>query len=268
VEAQRDALSHQLEELFRVRNTEAEQLLEQQTLQYEARIQSGSPSFVFDTRLTESPAQEALIKELTSQAARVEPLTRSGKTSVLYLLTREAADEEKRIVERDLARLRDMMKEKDDVISQNDKRVSDLQQAGKQIHRYSSNRYLRMNFLVQDLRSELKAEIERSKMLAANASRKTPMLSQARSPGTILGNDSPKNTEVIKLYEDLTNLLVPNIKFTTGHWFQLPEVTFTCVYTFVPSPSEEEEMDDDDKGKSKRNGLIPDAMTQLILSST
>ena len=127
VESQRNALSHQLEELFRVRNTDAEQILEQQTLQYEARLQSMSKRSLTDSCLMRSIAQEALIKELTAQAARVEPLTRSGKSSVLYLLTREAADEEKRAVERDLARLKDIMKEKDATIAENDKRIAELQ---------------------------------------------------------------------------------------------------------------------------------------------
>jgi hypothetical protein len=69
-----------------------------------------------------------LIKELTAQAARVEPLTRSGKSSVLYLLTREAADEEKRIVEKDLARLKDMVTEKDAIIADNNKQIAGYQQ--------------------------------------------------------------------------------------------------------------------------------------------
>jgi hypothetical protein len=61
----------------------------------------------------------------------VEPLIRSGKSSVLYLLTREAADEEKRIIEKELAQWKDRAKDKDDIIDQNEGKIKELQQTGK-----------------------------------------------------------------------------------------------------------------------------------------
>jgi hypothetical protein len=110
---------------------------------------------------------------------------------------------------------------------------------------YYKDHSLTKQAAVQDARSELKAEIERSKTLASNPSRKTPAFPQGRSQGTILGNDNPKNTEVIKLYEDLTNLLVPVLRFSTGNYFHLSEANFTCIYTFVPRS------EDEGKAKSK-----------------
>jgi hypothetical protein len=105
---------------------------------------------------------------------------------------------------------------------------------------------------VQDARSELKAEIERSQFLASNSSRKTPAASQGRAQGTILGSDNPKNTEVIKLYEDLTNLLVPILRFSAGKYFHLNEANFTCIYTLAPRN------EDEGKGKSKAcHPLLP-----------
>lgn len=65
-------------------------------------------------------AQEESIKEMTSQLARVDALTREGKTTTLHILTREAADEERRDLERELERLKVTLKEKDRVISDRD----------------------------------------------------------------------------------------------------------------------------------------------------
>jgi hypothetical protein len=80
--------------------------------------------------LTALQAQEALIDQLTAQAARTEPLTRSGSGSVLHLVTREAADEEKKTIERDLAKWKALAKEKDEVNEQKNKEITGLQQSG------------------------------------------------------------------------------------------------------------------------------------------
>jgi hypothetical protein len=58
------------------------------------------------------------------------------------------------------------------------------------------------------------------------------MSSQGHAHSTILGSDSPKHAEVIKLYEDLTNFLVPNLKFTPGKHGNLDETLCTCIYTY------------------------------------
>lgn len=80
--------------------------------------------------LTVLQAQEALIDQLTAQAARTEPLTRSGKGSVLHLVTREAADEEKKTIERDLAKWKALAKEKDEANEQKNKEITELKQSG------------------------------------------------------------------------------------------------------------------------------------------
>lgn len=65
-----------------------------------------------------SPAQEEMIQELTSQLARVDHLTREGKTTTLHLITRDAADEEREGVERQCEALRAALREKDSEIQQ------------------------------------------------------------------------------------------------------------------------------------------------------
>ncbi|KDQ60896.1 hypothetical protein JAAARDRAFT_204689, partial [Jaapia argillacea MUCL 33604] len=197
---QRDEFSTQIEALSKIRHTEAELALEQQSLQYEARLQT----------------QESLIKELTTQLARVEPLARSGTTSSLHFLTREAADEEKRALERDLQKWKDAVREKHETTAQKDKRIAELEQTEK------------------DLRLELNAEIERSKQVLAAARREPPPSATRGKPRPKGGNkDETPEGRVIRFYEDTTNLLVTNHVVERSPY---PDVTdqdasFTCVYT-------------------------------------
>ncbi|KZP21206.1 hypothetical protein FIBSPDRAFT_953935 [Athelia psychrophila] len=194
-------LTSQLEELHHVRHTAAEESLDHQSTHYEARI---------DT-------QEKLIQELTSQLARAEPLARAGKSSLLHFLSRDAADEEHRALEDEVARLKDIAKAKDAFIGERDRHVREMEQTER------------------ELRFELAAEIERSKALVV----KQPPGSATRGGGArprgggIFGTDEPKNAAVIQLYEDLTNLLVPNMRFETGKYLDLDDKCFTCVYTYV-----------------------------------
>lgn len=44
--------------------------------------------------------------------------------------------------------------------------------------------------------------------------------------------DDPKMTEVIKLYEDMSNLLVTNVKFEHVPDSEEPEIIFHCIYTY------------------------------------
>ncbi|KIJ10501.1 hypothetical protein PAXINDRAFT_119493 [Paxillus involutus ATCC 200175] len=198
LETQRDALSKQLEELFQIRKTEPEEAFEQLHIQYEERAKT----------------QDALIKELTSQLARIEPLSRTGQGVALHFLTREAADEEKRAAEQDILRLEEIIKRKDSTLAEKIKRIAELEQS------------------VQDANRERDAEIERSKELLARAAPKgTPSnpRSHARRP---FGTDDPKMTEVIKFYEDMSNLLVTNVKFENVPGSEEPEILFHCIYTY------------------------------------
>ena len=78
-----------------------------------------------------------------------------------------------------------------------------------------------------ELRYELKAEIERSKVLSDKSIR-TP---QAAARSRVAGED-PKNAEVIRLYEDLTDLLIPNMKHQASHGPGTDEWIFKCIYTY------------------------------------
>lgn len=84
--------------------------------------------------------------------------------------------------------------------------------------------------LEKDLRSELNAEIERSGALAAKANRVPSSTSRGR--GRPAGVDDPKHAEVVRFYEDVTNLLIPGMKAIPGQYLELDEWVLTCIYTF------------------------------------
>ncbi|KAI6028500.1 hypothetical protein F5J12DRAFT_960023 [Pisolithus orientalis] len=195
LESQRDSLSKQLDELFKIRRTEPEQALEELHVQYEERAKM----------------QDALVRELTSQLARIEPLSRTGQNVALHFLTREAADEEKRAVEQEIVQLRDVIKQRDAVISDQSKRINELQQLGQKNFSPGSHR-----------------------KVAPTTSR-----SQQRRP---IGAEDPK-TEVIKFYEEMSNLLVTNVKFEDAPGSDEQEVTFHCVYTYFEMARREDSVE-------------------------
>jgi hypothetical protein len=63
--------------------------------------------------------------------------------------------------------------------------------------------------------------------------------------------DDPKQVEIIKFYEDLTNLLVPSMKFQPAKDSGLDEWTFTCIYTYMDVDDTSINDHDSRKGKSE-----------------
>lgn len=209
LELQRDSLSKQLEELFQIRRTEPEKALEDLHIQYEERAKM----------------QDALVRELTSQLARIEPLSRTGQNVALHFLTREAADEEKKTVEQEIVQVRDVVKQKDLVISEQSKRIDELQG------------------LVREVTRERDAEIERSKELLARVAPKVPPTSSRSHQRRPMGADDPKITEVIKFYEEMSNLLVTNVKFEDVTGSDEQEVIFHCIYTYFEMARREDSVE-------------------------
>lgn len=86
----------------------------------------------------------------------------------------------------------------------------------------------------RELRSELNLEIERSKTLASKAPRNPGSAQRGRAGLSVLSPDQdPKISEVIRFYEDMTNLLIVNVKPQPAQYLKLEEWAFTCVYTYV-----------------------------------
>lgn len=133
--SQIDALSRQLEEQFKLRHTDAEAALEAQEIQYNAKLHGALVllKLLYSVLLALFVVQEKLIEELTIQLARKEPLTSTGKASVLHLITREAADEEKRLLQREVERLKQLAEDKQRIIDEKVEIISSMEQIGMQL---------------------------------------------------------------------------------------------------------------------------------------
>ncbi|KAH7873628.1 uncharacterized protein C8R40DRAFT_1112879 [Lentinula edodes] len=189
-------LTKQLEKIMRVRETEAEALMLAQKEQFEAEI----------------AALERVNKELTTNLAKVEPLMRSGKTSVLHLLTREAADEENRKIENEVLAWRQQFEEAQEIIKEKDQLIKESAQREKEV--------------------VFELEVEKKNFLAYKA--KTQHGS-VRPQGDVLGSDKPQNLQLVRLYEDSTNLLIVGLKPQRSQYLNFDDWTATCVFTYVSS---------------------------------
>jgi hypothetical protein len=84
-----------------------------------------------------------------------------------------------------------------------------------------------------DLRIELQAEIERGKTMASKLQRLPASASRPRAVNGLSSADNPKLAEIIKFYEDLTNVIVPGMKMQKGQHFDTDEWIFNCVYSYT-----------------------------------
>ncbi|KAF9532149.1 hypothetical protein CPB83DRAFT_847298 [Crepidotus variabilis] len=192
-------LKRQLQELHKIRVTEPEQLLERIEAQHESERQ----------------ARERLIDDLEKQLQRKDPLLRTNKNAVFELLTREEADKE-------MQKLKDQTKTYQDAIHQRD-----------QLSKQADEEIKSLQTKTNDLKTELQLEIERSKQLLAKSNQRPPDSAQRPLPGrTGASNDSPQIRELTKFYEDLTNMVVLNVKAQKSNHFDLDDWMLSCMYTY------------------------------------
>ena len=102
--------------------------------------------------------------------------------------------------------------------------------------------------VVQDITRERDAEIERSKELLARAAPKNTPNSRSH-PKRPFGMDDPKMTEVIKFYEDMSNLLVTNVKFEHPSDSEEADVIFHCIYTYYEMTRRADDIEGDRIGE-------------------
>lgn len=77
-------------------------------------------------------------------------------------------------------------------------------------------------------------EIDRSKSLMEQSNhRQIPGSAQRTKIVPSRPNDDPKVGQTVRLYEDLTNLLVISMKHATGKWLGLDEWVMTCIYSYA-----------------------------------
>ncbi|KAJ3736045.1 hypothetical protein DFJ43DRAFT_1221245 [Lentinula guzmanii] len=196
VEQRCEDLTLQLEKIMRVRETEAEALMLAQKQQFEAEI----------------AALERVNKELTTNLAKIEPLMRSGKTSVLQLLTREAADEENRKIENEVSVWRQRYEEAQGVMKEKDQLLKERAQREKE--------------LIFEL------EVEKKNFLTFKAKTQN---GSSRPKSDMLGSDKPQTLQLVRLYEDSTNLLIVGLKPQRSEYLNLDDWTATCVFTYISS---------------------------------
>ncbi|KAH9001101.1 hypothetical protein EDB92DRAFT_1938880 [Lactarius akahatsu] len=191
-----EQLSKSLLQLIQTRKTEPEEQLVSRKAHYDAT----------------NRAQEELIQELTTQVSRLTPMLKKGRTSTLHFLTSEAADEEKRIFEEHLREVQEELKRKDGVIKDKDTRIAAL------------------NEQLETTQADLKAEIAHTQTLQKNPKAQREHPGPAMRARTSLIND-PKHGATIRLYEDLTNLIM----YILAREFCL-SFTLTSMYQPKPSP--------------------------------
>ncbi|KAH9066461.1 hypothetical protein EDB87DRAFT_724639 [Lactarius vividus] len=200
-----EQLSKSLLQLIQTRNTEPEEKLVSRKAHYDAA----------------SRAQEELIQELTAQVSRLTPMLKKGRTSTLHFLTSEAADEEKRIFEEHLREVQEELKRKDGVIKDKDTRIAAL------------------NEQLETTQADLKAEIAHTQTLQTNPKVQREPPGPVMRARTSLIND-PKHGATMRLYEDLTNLIVLSAKIQESPWAHfggLEEIVYKCIFSYANSAS-------------------------------
>ncbi|KAI0748687.1 hypothetical protein C8Q80DRAFT_753382 [Daedaleopsis nitida] len=193
IAALRDQLAAQLEEVFHVRRTEAEEALAEYKEHFEESMKR----------------KEDLIQELTTHTTKLQGPAHSNQSSTLQFITREQADEEKRALQEESDRYKELIKQRDARLQEKDQRINALQAE------------------ISTVSKERDAEIERSKTIA---NRSGPAASGLSRPTSL----ETQNASVIRLYEDMTNILVTNLKYEkSDKWPELEEELATCVYTYT-----------------------------------
>ncbi len=164
-------------------------------------------------------------------------MLKEGRESTVHFLTREAADEEKRILEDRLEKAKDALKQKDAVIKDKDVRITALDEQRKGSDNNSQATLTHRTLAVETTQADLKAEIAHSQILqnkTTKGQRETPRSSGRTAQDTLI-ND-PKHGVTIRLYEDLTNLIVLSAKIQESPYAylgQFEEVTYKCVFSHM-----------------------------------
>lgn len=168
--------------------------------------------------------------------AQSDPLLRSGKTAVFELLTREEADKETEKLQYQLSTYREALLDREKQIKEKDETIATLEQESEfpallyGASNQNAHHCLLHLFSEKDLKYELQLEIERGKTLASKSQRQPTSVTRPPA-GFLSAHQDPKHMQAIKFYEDLTNLIIPNIKIQPGRFLDMPEWILNCCYT-------------------------------------
>lgn len=156
---------------------------------------------------TRIETQQQMNAQLYTQIGHSSLLQTQGASSILGLLTREAAEKEQDVLKKDLERERQAARDKEQVVKDREARISELEQQ------------------VKELQFELKVEREQNKQ----GNRNPPPSAQRGAAAQGIGD--PKAAVVLSFYEDLTNIIIPNVKPQAPQFLSEPEYDLHCVYT-------------------------------------
>ncbi|KZT71421.1 hypothetical protein DAEQUDRAFT_764002 [Daedalea quercina L-15889] len=184
---ERDQYSKQVEEVLQIRRTEPEQAFQEHMALYENMMKN-----------------QQMWQDLSNAASG------SGRSQIPHFLSRDAADAERETTEKEVRRLKDIVKQKDTQLTDKDNRIAELERE------------------IKEVRFELAQEIERANALAARPPAAAPVRTAVKP------DNDPKNAAVISIYEDMTNLLITNAKIEKSQ-NGVDENIFTCVYTHPTS---------------------------------
>lgn len=167
--------------------------------------------------------KESLIQELTSRLTDLQSPSKASKADhayTLHFLTREAAEEEKVALKEENAHLQKTIKEQE---QQN----ATLRDEGGCMQLPLIALSERQSTTVETLRMERDAEIERSKNLLARSQ-------YPSGPGPSRRTEQEvKNAPVIRIYEDMTNVLITSVKMERSPEFpEVEEEVALCIYTY------------------------------------
>lgn len=190
-----EAMKQKYDKLYASRKDEPDASLMHRITQAEERIKA-----------QDQQIQELLNLQEISQRLASEP-------GALYFITREAAQQDRMDVEDELERV------KKQVVEQDEGKQAELAKhtrLSNEIQAHSK----KLEAELEVLRSELQAEIQRSKTLATKS-----------APTTVRGTSttSQGDQETIKFYQDLTNFLVFDVKFEKGKHPTNMDRTFRCM---------------------------------------
>jgi hypothetical protein len=113
--------------VLRVRNTEAEALLEQTREEYERALQGRNASYLCNLCLSHALVKDGRLKEMELALDQRHPTLKIGKSDVLQLLTREAAENEQQALRERIEEVEDQLKRSEDLLKENEI-------AGKRVH--------------------------------------------------------------------------------------------------------------------------------------
>lgn len=164
-----------------------------------------------------------MVDELTKQLAAVQPLAQSN-SGVLHLVTREAADEEKLALERQVQEMKD--------------EIAQLRTKGMFRHTLPTPHNIH-HPPASDLEIDLRGERQIAAQLAKDSQKKKPV----GNSGPVHPGTTAKVGQTIQLYEQLSNVCVVGVKSDLTELSKVtPSTTYTCIYTCDPQPSEKEQL--------------------------